>query len=72
MYTIQWEHDSGTRRYRDLIRTVERRALQMADDEPRLAASGRLYRKVANWLGTRWANWGRVLLHPGAAPAHSG
>ena len=72
MYTIRWEHDSGTRQYRDLIRIVERRALQMADDEPRPAASGKLCRQVAKWLGTRWATLRRALPHPGTMPAHSG
>jgi hypothetical protein len=71
MCTIQQDVDGAIRRYQELVRTGEQRALQTADDEPRLAAGSRLRRQVADWLGAQRANWGRAL-RPGAMPAHSG
>ena len=58
-------------RHKDFVRAGERRALQIADGEPRPAVSGRLCRKAIDWLGAQWVSRGRSLLHPGAMPAHS-
>jgi chromosome condensin MukBEF MukE localization factor len=48
-------------RYKDLLGKVEHRRLIRAA-KPRPTGSGRLYRKVANWLGTKMVSWGYALL----------
>jgi hypothetical protein len=56
--------------YKDLLREAEiERLIRVARLRP--AASGRLYRKVSNWLGTQLVNWSRSLLHSDTIPARS-
>lgn len=70
MFTFQQDINSAIGRYRDMVRSGERRALRIADDEPRLAVGRRLYRQVANWLNAQRVNRGQALIHTGVAPMH--
>ena len=72
MFTFQGNVDYAIGRYGDAVRIGERRALQIAEEEPRRAAGRKPYWQALAWLGARWANRGAVLRHLGAAPAHSG
>lgn len=68
MFTFQQDVNSAIGRYRDMVRSGERHALRIAEDEPRAAAGRRLYRQVVHWLGAQWASRGRRPLRPGAMP----
>lgn len=70
MFTFQQDTNSAIGRYRDMVRSGERRALRIAEDEPRPAVGGRLY-QVAHWLNAQWVNRGHTLIHSGVAPMHS-
>lgn len=60
--------DSAIHRYQGLVWTGERRALRVAEDEPRRAAIvSNLYQRVAHWLSALWANRTRAQLHSRAA-----
>ena len=55
-------------RYRVLLQEAEQaRLLRAANIRPSVAR--RLYRRSADWLGTRMVNWGCTLASPGAIPA---
>lgn len=43
--------------YKDLLREAEHRRLIRAG-RPRPTGSGRLYRKAADWIGTKMVSWG--------------
>jgi len=72
MFTFQGNVDYAIGRYGDAVQIGERRALQIAEEEPRRAAGRKPYWQALAWLGARWANRERSLLRTGAAPAHSG
>jgi hypothetical protein len=55
-------------RYEGLVRAGEKRALRVAEHEPRQAAiASHLHRGVARWLGALWAHRVHPLLHGSAA-----
>jgi hypothetical protein len=70
MSFYQQNIDFAIGRHTDMVRIGERRALRIAEDEPRARIGEGLYRSVASWLGKQWARWAHDLLHPRATPAH--
>jgi hypothetical protein len=53
--------------YKDLLREAAlERVIQTI--RPRPIGSGELYRKAANWLGTKMVSWGCSLLRSGTTP----
>jgi len=57
-------------RTKDALREAEReRLIQIVGLRP--TASAQLYRKAANWLGTRLMSWGQNLLRSDTIPAYS-
>jgi len=66
MSTFPQDIDSAIKQYQHLVWAGERRALRVAEDEPRRAAGAKLYVQVVRWLGALWANRARALLHSGA------
>ena len=55
--------------YKDLLREAAHERL-IRTVKPRPTGSGRLYRKAANWFGTKMVSWGCNLLRSDTAPAY--
>jgi hypothetical protein len=70
MTFYQQNIDFGIGRHKELVRTGERRALQLAKAAPQAGIGERLYRNMASWLDKQRARWGRDLLQSRATPAH--
>jgi hypothetical protein len=56
--------------YKDLLQEAAlERLMRGWVRDLRPTGSGRLYRKAANWLGTKMVNWGCALLRSDTTPA---
>jgi len=70
MYLYQQDIVMRREQYQDLLRQAKlERLIRVA--RPRPAASVRLHRKAARWLGARLVSWGQNLLQTQETPAHS-